>query len=287
MGKLRIWRVGAIVLAAAGLLAVARPALAVNSVYLCVQADSPRQLKDIDATIAACTDVIQNNRLRGKELGNAYYNRAIMYGVSGKPRQALDDENRALEISPNDEIILANRGNDELTLGDTAAALADYTASIKAAPNFSYAYYLRGAAYESEEKWDEALTDYRHALAVQAGLDQALAATCRVLAITKLDLEDAEHMCDRADRVTVNVFGTFYSRSLLRLRLDKPAGALADAQTAVRLDPSSANAIFVEALSEEQLHRADDAAKDAAKAEALDPTVQKRFVRWGFDTKLQ
>lgn len=85
----------------------------------------------------------------------------------------------------------------------------------------------------------------------------------------------------------VNVFTTFYSRSLLRLRLDKPADALADAQTAVRLDPSSANARLVEALSEEQLHHADAAARDAEKAENLDPDMRKRFVRWRFDTQLQ
>jgi tetratricopeptide (TPR) repeat protein len=283
MDRSHFRRGGLAAVVACGALATAHPAgAAPNAGYLCLDAPSSEQLKDVDATIAACTALIEQGGKNGAHLSGAYFHRAMMYGVKRDPQQALEDNTRVLELSPNDPIALTNRGSDKLALRDPDGAIADYTAAIKAAPRFAFAFYQRGQVYEDQEKWFEAHADYEKAIELEPDLSQGLAGACRVLAIQNRELASADHMCERAMHFTVNTFFAYYSRSLVRLREGRAADALSDAQTAVRLRPDSADALFVVGLCEQRLGRPDDAQADMQRAKAMDGAVEARFTRWGF-----
>ena len=78
----------------------------------------------------------------------------------GKFNQALQEWNRYLDSYPNDAAGLSNRGNVRLVIGDVEGAIDDQNNAISLNPNEIDPYINRGIAEEALGQWSQAKTDY-------------------------------------------------------------------------------------------------------------------------------
>ena len=147
-----------------------------------------------DDRIRACTEIIKDGGLRGRDLANMHINRARAarsahededaahdldlaikaddrYAVPffergnfradhGDIRQALEDYDRAIRLKGTYPEFFINRGNTHKDLGDRAAAVADYGKAIELDPKSAVGHSNRGGLYLAEEKLDAAIQDF-------------------------------------------------------------------------------------------------------------------------------
>lgn len=94
-----------------------------------------------------------------------YNNRALIYSMQGKKKQALSDFNRSIEIDSTNFYALNSRGRFFLVdRNDPERAIEDFDKAIALNPQFGVAYANRGFAYEKLGDKPKALADLERAL---------------------------------------------------------------------------------------------------------------------------
>jgi tetratricopeptide (TPR) repeat protein len=86
---------------------------------------------------------------------------------------AVADYTAALRNAPDDALALLNRGAAQQNLGHFTEAAADYTAAIALTPDDARLYNNRGTVYGAQGKLDEAIADFRKALSLQPDFSEA------------------------------------------------------------------------------------------------------------------
>jgi tetratricopeptide (TPR) repeat protein len=95
-----------------------------------------------------------------------YDRRGLSYSYSGRHDIAIDDYNRAIELSANPSAMYYNnRGWAYTEIGQMDKALADLNKALEIAPDYVKAFANRGVAYMK-------LKDYSHAIADFAAASQ-------------------------------------------------------------------------------------------------------------------
>jgi tetratricopeptide (TPR) repeat protein len=94
--------------------------------------------------VAALKDFDEALRLEPRHAG-AYNNRCTLRAITGQLNEAVIDCDESLKIRASADA-LASRGLANLKLGQLDAAIRDYDAALKAAPNLAEALYGRGVA---------------------------------------------------------------------------------------------------------------------------------------------
>lgn len=93
------------------------------------------------------------------ENARAYNNLGNLYMIKEMPDSALSNYNMALKFDPGFLDVLNNRGLAHLKLGNNEAAIKDFTMAIANDPNVANNYYFRMQAFESMQRYQEALDD--------------------------------------------------------------------------------------------------------------------------------
>src|SRR5512142_907388 len=155
-----------------------------------------------DQRIAACSQMLQSGRLRGKPLGVAYSLRGLAYLDRGDIPHAIGDLNNAVQLAPDFAPAYQNRGNAWYARGNYGQALADYDATIRLDPNSPSPYVNRATVRRDLGYTEGALEDYEKAISL--GSDRASA---------------------------------YRGRGQLYLRVGNNAKAVADFDRALKLDP--------------------------------------------------
>ena len=93
----------------------------------------------------------------------AYNNRGNAYASLGDHRQAIKDYDRAIGLDSKYASAYNNRGNAYFALGDNRQAIRDFDKAIELNPNFAWAYYNRGVAYRGIGGSRQAIEDYKSA----------------------------------------------------------------------------------------------------------------------------
>jgi tetratricopeptide (TPR) repeat protein len=122
--------------------------------------------------IAGCSEIIDADP-PSDVLAVALMNRAIGRAATSDFETALADLDAALKAEPGMPAALYNRGNVNLDLGRTVAAIDDFNAVIEAAPDFALGWLNRGLAREKAREFVGAREDYRRALALDKSLEPA------------------------------------------------------------------------------------------------------------------
>ncbi|MEO3776553.1 tetratricopeptide repeat protein [Micromonospora sp. B11E3] len=138
------------------------------------------------------------------------YNRAQVYGMSGRLEEALADYSSVIEVDPNFHDHYFNRGNILRRLGRNKEAVEDYERALRLSPPFPEAYYNRGDARLELGDVNGALADFD-----------------RVLEL------DPEHVDARLNRAG------------LRCDLDDVDGAWADVTAGLALAPENPHLLCV------------------------------------------
>jgi tetratricopeptide (TPR) repeat protein len=126
-----------------------------------------------DDGIAACTRQIASGRWTGHNLAISYYNRGIFWYDKDEPDKAIEDYNKAIELSPNYASAFNNRGNAWAAKGDLDRAIADYNRAIEIDGKDPFRWNNRGLAWRRKGDYDRAIADFDQAIKVDPGYTAA------------------------------------------------------------------------------------------------------------------
>lgn len=98
-------------------------------------AASPNGRASPEQQIRGCTAEIQSGKHKGAVLAAALNNRGVGYSNKGDYERAIQDFDQALRLTPNDALVLYNRGKAKLKKGDKAGGEADQAAARRINPN--------------------------------------------------------------------------------------------------------------------------------------------------------
>ena len=152
----------AIVIAALGLLAQPAPAATLRDLADC------GVFEHVDATIAACTRVLEEEATPDAERGVALYNRGTAYEAKGAYDAALADYTAVLKIKQIG-LVYANRGLVYQRLRDYQRSIADLDEALRLSPDLEQAYKWRGVDYFNIGEYRRALADFDAALRIDPG----------------------------------------------------------------------------------------------------------------------
>ncbi len=115
--------------------------------------------------IQECDLAIQHGRLTRKDLLATYVNRGILYGAMEDYQKALKDYRTAIDMGPESGEVYVNLGNLYLLSQKYDVAIRQYTTAIELTLTQDHiAHYNRAMAYENNNQFDNAATDYRRAI---------------------------------------------------------------------------------------------------------------------------
>lgn len=199
-----------------------------NNVANCESANPHRK-------IAGCTAIIQS-RQETAILVAAFGNRGIAYDDLGQYDLAIQDDDQAIKLAPNDARLYSNRGKAYGDKSQLDRAIEDFDQAIKLDPNYAQAFVNRGFAYALEGQYDRALQDLDQAIKLDPSNYQPFGN--RGFTYLKMKRPDSAIAAyDDALRITSNYPDALYGRGLAKLMKGDTAGADADFAAAKRLDP--------------------------------------------------
>jgi len=109
--------------------------------------------------IDACTKYIDTQRLQGRDLAQALYQRGVGYAAQGNYKTAVRDFSQALKFAPGSTDALYNRGGAYSKLKQWDDALADFNALLNLVPNDPNTLYARAWVYSQLGKDETAIAD--------------------------------------------------------------------------------------------------------------------------------
>jgi len=101
--------------------------------------------------------------VKGQNDSKGYLNRGIVKGKLKDFREAIEDYNQALKLSPESPDIYYNRGIAYFDLKEYPQAIKDYSQAIKLNPDYPDAYYNRGYVYRYLNDKQAAIKDFEQA----------------------------------------------------------------------------------------------------------------------------
>ena len=116
--------------------------------------------------IRALTDLIASDDDQQGQAVLDYYNRSVAYHKLGDCPHALDDINRAIELSPDNQEAYYWRGVLHGETGNLSEAIADFNKTLKLNPRHARAYQSRGVTYIKLGQYTSAIPDLEHAVAL-------------------------------------------------------------------------------------------------------------------------
>jgi len=93
----------------------------------------------------------------------------------GKYEESLSDFDRAIELDPEYQGALTNRGETYLQMGKYEEALSDFGRAIEIDPEDEWALAQRGLTYRQMGKYEESLSDFDRAIELDPEYELALA----------------------------------------------------------------------------------------------------------------
>src|ERR1700687_939911 len=202
-------------------------------------AETPRQICDnaggafsIDQRIDNCTALIQASPTDAA----AYNGRGNAYEDKRDYDQAIADYTQAIRLDPKYAAAYNNRGYAYQDKGNYDQAIADYTQAISLEPKYAQAYNNGGTVYERKKDYARAITDFTQAIALDPKLAQAFNNRCYDSAIIG-PLHPPRAHCNQSLALRPNDANTLDSRGFVYLKLGQFDNAIADYDTALRINP--------------------------------------------------
>ncbi|MBI5637985.1 MAG: tetratricopeptide repeat protein [Nitrospinae bacterium] len=118
---------------------------------------------NIKNAIVAYTKAIELN----PKYTEAYWARAIDYGLLNDYQRKIEDFNKLIELEPKNPDLFVSRGTAYLVVGDNKQAIRDITRGVKLNTNDWAAYYNRGIAYDRLGDYRRAIKDYSKAIVLK------------------------------------------------------------------------------------------------------------------------
>jgi tetratricopeptide (TPR) repeat protein len=188
--------------------------------------DYDRAIKDYDEAI----------RLNPKH--HAFFSdRATAYWSKGDYDRAIPDYDEAIRLSPNEATYFSNRANAYKKKGELERAMTDYDEAIRLNPTNATFFVNRAGLFQDKLDYDHAIKDYDEAIRLNPRYANALYG--RGIAYqNKGEYEHAIKSYDDVVLVSPKHAKALYQRSELKRSMHDDAGADADLQAAIAIDPN-------------------------------------------------
>jgi tetratricopeptide (TPR) repeat protein len=173
-----------------------------------------------------------------------------------------------------------NRGSTYAALQRYDEALGDYRRAIALDPHYATAYANRGNTYSDLQRYDEALRDYRRAIELDPRY--AVAYVNRGVAYHALKrYDEALRDFNQAIQLNPNYALAYSSRGSTYSDLQRYDEALRDHSQAIKLGPNFARAYSNRGANYSDLQRYDEALRDFSRAVELDPGYATAYYNRG------
>jgi tetratricopeptide (TPR) repeat protein len=224
--------------------------------------------RDYDRAIAEFDEAIRLD----PNFAAAFYGRGCAYDGKGDYDRAIKDYDEAIRLNPKDAAFFSNRGTAYWSKSDCDRAIPDYDEAIRLSPNEATYFSNRANAYKKKGELDRAMKDYDEAIRLnpknatffvnRAGLFQ-----------DRRDYDHAIKDYDEAIRLNPRYANALYgqgSPTKTRASTSKPSRAMTTSFLSV---PNMAKALYQRSEVKRSMH--DDAGADAdlQAAIAIDPNV--------------
>jgi len=205
---------------------------------------------DRERALADLNEAIRMNSRDNVIAGIVYAQRGDIWQAGGERERAISDFGQAILRNPTGAHAYKARGDAYAGKSDYNRAIADYGQAIRLDPKGDQVYFARALAYESKGEFDHAVADYT--MAIELNPDEAGALINRAIIYGK------QHQYDRAISEFDQIFALDQKRKMLSttgkviaytrrgmnyLWKEEYNRASADLDEAIRLDPSSVDAL--------------------------------------------
>lgn len=237
------------------------------------------QVEQFDAAIADFTKAVEHN----EKYVNAWNNRGLAYARSERHKEAVADFSKAIELSPMVAKHYHHRSEAYAASGDSAAAEKDLDqvnwlrrlASLNqqiARDNTAIAGYLsRSKHLASAGMLKEAEADVERAMKLDPASIEAMTAKANVLMLSG-KMDEARTLCEQA--IAKSPRNETYSlRGDIKMAQGDYDGAIADYNSAKRLDSGVAQAYLLRSAQAKEAGNIQQASADVEFAKSIDPTI--------------
>ena len=201
-----------------------------------------------EASIDACSTLIQASGRRWELVAPAYNRRAEAHRLHGDSDSAIADFDRAIKLDPRKIGEFIGRGLAHLEKREFDLAIGDFNRAIKLNPRHAGAILNSGHAYRAMGDLKRALLDY--ALLIRINPKDAQALYHRAIAYK--ELRDYDRSVDDFNRMIQldgdNVLG-YYNRGLVYYEMHRYELAIRDFDQAINVKPDYALAFNVRGLA--------------------------------------
>jgi tetratricopeptide (TPR) repeat protein len=194
----------------------------------------------------------------------------------GKPDDAINDFNRAIELDPENADAYCNRGYAKSSKGDLDGAILDYSQALEIDPKNAWAYGNRGLARGDKGDFDGAIADDNQALSLRPNWPQVYNNRGREQA-RKGNLDEA--ISDYNQAITLNPEDAiaYENRGNAKSRKSDLNGAITDWTQAISLNPTNAITYNSRGFAEYQNGNVDASIADFDQAIKLDPNYARPY----------
>jgi tetratricopeptide (TPR) repeat protein len=199
-----------------------------------------------EQAVALYTATLQDKTLPNERRAVLLSDRGVAYARLQRPKEAIEDFGRAIQLYPEYAAIYNNRGNVLLGLGAVREAMKDFDRALLLAPGYAAAYANRASAHLRLGAIELALADYNKAIAL----------------------------------VPVNP-AAFTGRGRAHLAALRPESAIRDFTRAVGFDARFGAAYRARAEAKAMLERHNEAVEDFSRAIAFDARNAELYVLRG------
>ncbi len=190
---------------------------------------------EAQALYDAALQEILDDRQRAYALGNRGWARANL----GRDPEAIRDFSAALQIFPDLEFCLIDRGLAYHRQRNFPAALADYKHALALDHNAVDAYQNRALIYAHRGQWPEAIADMMEAIRCSPDNPRWFLRLGAIF-FWQGDLEAARARLDSAIRLAPEYAEAYWMRAKVWTQLNHPERGLADVEAALQQRPKSA-----------------------------------------------
>ncbi|MFC8824798.1 tetratricopeptide repeat protein [Streptomyces sp. NPDC057137] len=233
------------------------------------------------AGIAVLTALLTAPELGTEARALARLVRARDHRFAGDYDAALADYAAAQRLAPDSSRLYAGRGETYRLTGRYEEALADLDRAIEINPNHAWDIASRGETYRLMGRYDDALTDFNRA--IELNPNHAWTAAKRGQTYQSLGRRD-EAITDfsRAIELNPNYMWAITSRGEIYRETGRHEDALTDFNRAIELDPQADWAIANRGLAYQSLGRHEEAITDFSRAIELNPDYDGAIASRGF-----
>jgi len=209
--------------------------------------------------------------------------RSELYQAIGDRKSALADIRAALDLDPSDISALSVATRLMALTGEKDQALALIDAGLANGDDREPFYRaIKAEALADVGDKAGALTEIDAAVEKRSGNALLLNMRCRLKGLLDTDLDGAAADCTRAIQLSDQIATlSLEGRAMARLRQHDLTQAGGDLDTALDINPASAEAYYLRALVRRQAGKADGAAHDLAAARLLYPAIDTTFAPFG------